>query len=220
MRPARFACALALSVAPMTASAQRVPRWSFGAEVGVGTMIHDFDSDGVSLATQMLQAQPRFGLHLVGPLSLRVGASYGRFFRTRRDLHFAAGTVGLHVDLWSRPRGALWVEGDVGIFFPGSVVEPGFDVGVGYAFRVTSQLDVGPYVRFTHVWNGRQGYGTFELPYVAQPTQDTDSIHWWTVGVSFSVHAPPRPRRDDEREHPANPAPTPAQPATPRVPER
>ncbi len=49
-------------------------------------------------------------------------------------------------------------------------------------FDLTANISLGPFARFTHVIDGREGYATLDLPYVSQPAQDTDSIQWWTAG--------------------------------------
>lgn len=196
MRPV-VALSLALSLAPALASAQdaRPRRWAFGLELGAGTMIHDFEHAGVDLGTPAVHVSGRFGLRLVGPLWLQFGGTYGQFVRERRDVQLAAGTLGLRAAFALGRRGHLWVDADAGVYLPGTVIRPGFDVGVGYAFDLGRFVSIGPALRFHHVWEGREGIGRFDLPYAPVAGQDTDSIHWWTLGVSVAFHPPPRPPR-------------------------
>lgn len=208
MSPARTVALLAL-LAPSAAVAQEVPRlmprrWAFQLELGAGTMIHDFDHAGVDLGTPAVDVAGRYHLRLVGPLWLQLGGTYGQFVRERRNIQLVAGAVGLRVAFPLGRRGHLWADADVGVFLPGTVVRPGFDVGAGYAFDLGANLSLGPYLRVSHVWEGREGFGRYNFPYTPLPDQDTSSIQWWTVGVSFTFHQPARPARP-----PRAPAPTP-----------
>lgn len=198
-RAPAIAVAIAL-LAPSSAVAQDaarlVPRrWAFHLELGAGTMIHDFDHAGVDLGTPALHLAGRYHLRLAGPLFVQFGGSYGQFVRERRNIQLVAGTVGLRVAFPLGPRGRLWADADFGVFLPGTVVRPGFDVGVGYAFDLGANISLGPYLRVSHVWEGREGVGRYNFPYAPLPDQDTSSIHWWTVGVSITFHQPARPPR-------------------------
>lgn len=189
-----LAALAALLLAPSAASAQG-RRWSFSLEAGAGTMLHDFDHDALSASTPAVTVTPRFGFRLAGPLAAQLAATYGRFVRERRDIPLAGGAVGLRVDPRVGALGRAWADADVGVFLPGTAVCVGFDVGAGFEFDLAPTLSLGPFVRFTHAWGGREGYATFDLPYVTQPAQDTDDIHWWAAGVSLSVRLAPRPPR-------------------------
>jgi hypothetical protein len=192
----RHALALALALAPLAAHAQNAPRparWHFSAEVGAGTMLHDFDHDALSLATPTVMV------------------TYGRFVRERRAISLAAGTAGVRVEPRVGAIGHLRFDANVGVFLPGSVARPGYDLGAAFEFDLTEHLSVGPFARFAHVIDGREGYATADLPYVAQPAQDTDSIQWWTAGLAITLHE--RPKRPRAERGPA--APPPAGESTP-----
>lgn len=204
----RHALALALALAPLAARAQPAPRparWHLSAEVGAGTMLHDFDHDALSLATPAVMVTPRLALRVWGPLFVQAGATYGRFVRDRRDITLAAGTAGVRVEPRVGAIGHLRFDANVGVFLPGSVARPGYDLGAGFEFDLTAHLSVGPFARFAHVIDGREGYATLDLPYVSQPTQDTDSIQWWTAGLSITLHE--RPKRPRAERGPAAPQP-------------
>ncbi len=170
-------------------------RWSFNLELGAGTMIHDFDHAGVDFGTPAVTTHGRFDLRLVGPLYLQFGGTFGQFVRDRRNIQLVAGTLGLRVSAPLGRRGSLWADADFGVYLPGTVVRPGFDVGVGYAFDLGPNVSLGPVLRVGHVWEGREGFGRYNFPYTALPDQDTSSIQWWTLGISVSFHQPARPAR-------------------------
>jgi hypothetical protein len=176
---------------PRTAHAQN-RRWSFGAELGAGTMLHDFDSPTLNLSTPTLSVSPRFAFRVYESLSLQFGANYSRFLRTRRNIALVGATLGVRYDHTFGTATHLRVDGDVGVFVPGMVVRPGFDVGVSVLFDVMPFLSIGPYVRFTHVWDGREGFASPDVAYTPLPDQDTNSIHWWTLGLTFTLHPLPR----------------------------
>lgn len=193
MRAARALLALApfalASLAPSTALAQ-ARRWSFRAEVGAGTMLHDFDHDTISAATPAIEVSPRLGFRLIGPFAVQAGAMYGRFLRDRRAISLVGGTLGARFEPRVGTLGRLWVDASAGVYLPGTVTRPGVEAGVGFDFEVLPTLSIGPFARFTHVWEGREGRGTLALPYAPQTTQDTDAIQWWTAGVSITIRLP------------------------------
>ncbi len=226
MRTARALLALApfalASLAPSTALAQ-ARRWSLRAEIGAGTMLHDFDHDSISAATPAIEVSPRLGFRLIGPFAVQAGAVYGRFLRDRRAIAVVGGTLGARFEPRIGSLGRFWVDANAGVYLPGTVTRPGVEAGVGFDFEVLSTLSVGPFARFTHVWEGREGRGTLALPYAPQATRDTDDIHWWTVGVTITIHLPAKGpsaferARDDHAPEasPAVPAPQ-TQTAAPR----
>lgn len=191
MRTARALVSLApfalAALLPSTALAQ-ARRWSFRAELGAGTMIHDFDHDSISAATPVFEASPRLAFRVFGPLAVQAGAVYGHFFRDRRAIAVVGGTLGARFEPRIGSLGRLWVDASAGVYLPGTVTRPGVEAGVGFDFEVLPVLSVGPFARFTHVWNGREGRATFFLPYEHQGSQDTDDIHWWTAGVAITIH--------------------------------
>jgi hypothetical protein len=200
-----FLAAIALALCPREAAAQG-RRWSFSAEVGGGTMLHDFDHTSLNLSTPTLSVSPRIGFRVIGPLVVQVSGLYGQFFRQYRAIPLVGATAGVRVEPAVGTVGRVWVDANAGVYLPGSVARPGFDVGAGFAFTLTPSLSIGPYVRFAHVWEGRQGRATLDLPYSPTAGQDTDSIHWWTAGVWLTVNLAPHP-------HPA-PAPPPTEGVT------
>lgn len=167
-------------------------RWSFGAQIGAGTMLHDFDHDGLSLATPSVTIAPRVGLRVVGPLSVQLVTQYNRFVRPLRDIVCMGMSLGVSVEPRVGRLGQLRVDGDFGVFFPGRVTRAGFDLGAAFEFNVANTLAVGPFVRFTHVWDGRDGFADALIGYTPQATQDTNSVHWWVAGVSFTLREPPK----------------------------
>ena len=87
------------------------------------------------------------------------------------------------------------------MYLPGTATDVGLDVGAGFAFDVLPVLSVGPFARFSHVFDGREGRATLWLPYERQASQDTDDIHWWTAGIALSVHLAPKPPRERVAGH-------------------
>jgi hypothetical protein len=195
MRPTHAALALALAaLSPSTASAQ-IRRWSFHTEVGAGTMLHDFDHDGLSAATPAVEVTPRLGLRVIGPFAVQASAFYGRFLRDRRALSLVGGSLGVRFEPRVGNVGHYWVDANVGVYLPGTVTRPGVDVGVGFEFDLLPTLSLGPFARFSHVWEGREGRATLDLPYAHQASQDTDDIHWWTAGLALTIHLPAKAPR-------------------------
>ena len=198
MRPARATLPAALfalvALAPAASWAQ-ARRWSFGAELGGGTMLHDFDHDAISAGTATFEATARVGFRVVGPLAAQASAVYGRFLRDRRALPLVGGTLGVRFEPRVGTFGRLWIDANAGVYIPGTATRFGFDAGLGFAFEVLPVLEVGPFARFSHVFDGREGRATLDLPYVRQATQDTDDIHWWTAGVSITLHLPAKAPR-------------------------
>ncbi|MFO0607595.1 MAG: hypothetical protein U0324_30810 [Polyangiales bacterium] len=208
---ARLSAALAVMAltlaAPSVAHAQRHGRWSFGMEVGAGTMVHDFDHDGVSADTPALSVASRFGIELAGPFAVQVGGAYGRFFREHRGIQLVGWTLGARYEPRVGHLGLLRVDANAGAYIPGSTVAFGVDGGVAFEFRVGQTFSVGPFARFTHVWNGREGVATPLRPYAATASQDTSDIHWWVVGLSFTVERRPKaPEQSGQHTAPAHEA--------------
>lgn len=184
--------AVALAPSPVRAQARR---WSFHTELGAGTMLHDFDHDALSAATPAFEVSPRLAFRVVGPFAVQASALYGRFFRDRRALPIVGGTLGVRFEPRLGPLTTLWVDANGGAYLPGTVARVGLDVGAGLAFEVLPVMSVGPFARFSHVFAGRAGVATIDLPYTVRATQDTEDIHWWTAGVSLTLHLPAKAPR-------------------------
>lgn len=195
----RAALTLALALAGGDALAQK-RRVSLDVELGGGTLLHDFDHDGLTAATGALWSAARVRFALVGPLSVHLGAGYGRFFRPHRDLPLVAGLVGMRVAPSLGGRTRLWVDVEGGAFAPGSVVRPGVTAGLGLDIDLAPAVSLGPYARFTHIFDGRAGVGTAALPYAPSANQDTADVHGWTAGIAVSLHFPTRPRAPQRPE--------------------
>ncbi len=192
MRPTTLALTSLLALAaPATAHAQ-ARRWMLRTELGAGTMLRDFDHDGLSAETPALTATSRVGLRVVGPLSAEVGFTYGQLFREHRALTLAAFTAGVRVAPDLTALGRPWADLHGGVYLPGTVARGGLDVGAGFEFRVGEHLAVGPFARFTQVWQGRAGVGQFYIPYERPATAESESLQWWVLGVSLTVSMPPK----------------------------
>ncbi len=191
LRAALFAL---VALSPSTSWAQ-ARRWYFGAELGGGTMLHDFDHDSIDASTPVFGASARLGFRAVGPLAVQASAVYGRFFRERRALPLVGATLGVRFEPRVGAIGRVWIDANAGVYLPGTATRFGFDAGVGFAFDLLPVLSVGPFARFSHVVDGREGRATLTLPYAHQATQDTDDIHWWTAGVAITVHLPAKAPR-------------------------
>lgn len=185
-RPTALALA-ALLAAPAAAEAQRPGRWTFGLEAGGGTMVRDFDRDGPSAETPALALASRFGLRIAGPFAAQLGGTFGRFVRARRSLPLVGATLGLRFAPSVGATAVLRVDANAGVYVPGAAVAFGVDLGAALEFRVGTAFSVGPFARFTHVWEGRAGVATPLRPYAPTAAQDTSDIAWWVVGVSFTV---------------------------------
>ncbi len=195
MRPIAFSRTVfvaTLALASTAAHAQR-RRVSLGVELGGGTLLHDFDHDGLNASTPALWSAARVHLALWGPVSLQAGFTYGRFFRPRRPLPVVGGTLGLRVAPPLGRRARLWVDVEGGAFAPGSVVRPGLTAGLGAEFDVTPAISLGPFARFTQIWDGRAGVGTLDATYTPSANAETADLHGWTAGITLSLHLPARP---------------------------
>jgi len=185
------AAGAALTLAPASASAQDYSRWVFRAELGAGTMLHDFTHDSSTIDTSSLTGElsARVAYRVVGPLGLQLGAGIGRFFLPNggQDVPLIFGLGGIRVDPEVGRVGRLWVDGNGGAFAVGTVNRFGVDAGLGFEFRLSDTVAIGPYGRYGHVFDGR----------VATTALAAADIDWWVAGVNLALYslndAPPPP---------------------------
>ncbi len=192
--------ALALTLAPAVASAQNYSGWAFRLEAGAGTSIHDFTHSDVNTDTLTGEVSARVSYRLFEPISLQLGAGAGRFFRpdnqTDVPLIFGFGGIRIEPKLGSVAR--LWLDGDAAVHAVGPVNRFGIDAGLGIEFFLSRRIALGPYGRFFHTFDGRDGSPALvNAPSMAaQPV--TGDLQWWSAGLSLAIHgledeAPPPP---------------------------
>ena len=142
----------ALTLAPGAAAAQDYSRWVFRAEVGAGTMLHDFSDPPDTLSTSTLTGSlsARVAYRLAGPLSLQVGAGFGRFFQpeNRDDVPLLYGIGGLRFDPAVGHVGRFWLDANGGFFAVSTFNRPGVDGGLGFEFRLSDTIAIGPFARY------------------------------------------------------------------------
>jgi outer membrane protein OmpA-like peptidoglycan-associated protein len=200
---------LALALIPSVASAQEYSRWVFRLELGAGTMLRDFVHEDVNTSSLAGALNARVAYRLFEPVSFQFGAGAGRFFQpeNRDDVPLIAGFGGLRVAPKLSQSVRLWVDGDVAVHAVGSVNRFGLDAGLGLDFFLSDTIAIGPYARFNHTFNGRDGSPN-RLMGVTFASNDTQ---WWTAGVSLSIHsladavpvaaAPPPPPAPTDGDH-------------------
>ena len=198
------AAGAALTLAPTTASAQDYSRWVFRAEIGAGTMLHDFVSPSDTLSTSTLTGElsARVAYRIVGPLGLQLGAGIGRFFQPddRDDVPLIFGLGGIRIDPEVGRVGRFWVDGNGGAFAVGSVNRFGIDAGLGFEFRLSDTFAIGPYARYGHVFDGRYTAPTNAMTGAmmgASASPSGGDIDWWVAGINLAIYslndAPPPP---------------------------
>lgn len=200
-RSARRLCfALGALLMPAAASAQTPSPFAFRAELGVGGMINDFSpNDGRGAITGT--AGVRFAWNPVTALSIQLGGMVGRFFPDGADHvgNFSA-TLGLRLEPWIGRAGRLWLDVNGGVYGPGREDVPGLDGGLGFEFRLSDEVQLGPFARYTRAFGGLLTYESLTAQQIAagQTARQTGSadIDYWVAGISLTyrvMDAPPPP---------------------------
>ena len=200
-RSARRLCfALGALLMPAAASAQTPSPFAFRAELGVGGMINDFSpNDGRGALTGNVGV--RFAWNPVTALSIQLGGMVGRFFPDGADHvgNFSA-TLGLRLEPWIGRAGRLWLDVNGGVYGPGREDVPGLDGGLGFEFRLSDELQLGPFARYTRAFGGLLTYESLTAQQIAagQTARQVGSadIDYWVAGISLTyrvMDAPPPP---------------------------
>ena len=184
----------ALLAHPRDAGAQVLQRFALRLELGVGTMIPDYQRntdaqrfggntlgyDSVNFHTHL-----RLAFTLVGPLALQATFT-NEFFPT--DTAQGIGRVmAFEGGLRFEPRigrvGYLFADGNLGYALTGPYERLMFNAGVGFEFRVHPALSLGPVVRITDIFQPSPNpMRSSDYPY--------DAVYWH-AGLSISGRIPP-----------------------------
>ncbi len=200
----------ALALAPSVAGAQGYTGWVFRAEVGAGTTIRDFTHGDVDTSTLTGEVSARVSYRLFEPLSLQVGAGVGRFFRPDNlsDVPLIFGSAGVRVEPRLGSAARLWVDGNAAVHAVGPVNRFGLDAGLGIEFFLTRRVALGPFGRFFHTFDGRDGSPDLVPGPAGSPQAPTGDLQWWSAGLSLSIHAladapppPPPPPPPADTDH-------------------
>ncbi|MEZ4392770.1 MAG: OmpA family protein [Polyangiales bacterium] len=185
---------------PAAASAQTPSPFAFRAELGVGGMINDFtpsDDRGAVAGT----AAVRFAWNPVEALSIQLSGMVGRFFPSGADHvgNFSA-TLGLRLEPWIGRAGRLWLDVNGGVYGPGREDVPGLDGGLGFEFRLSDEVQLGPFARYTRAFDGLRLYESLTAAQIAAGQQSRQvgsaDIDYWVAGISLTyrvMDAPPPP---------------------------
>jgi outer membrane protein OmpA-like peptidoglycan-associated protein len=190
--PAAVALLLA---SPGDAHAQVLQRFALRGELGVGTMISDYQRNtsptsygGNAMGYDHLniQATLRLAFTLVEPLALQVSFANG-FFPTSTQ-NGTGRLMAFEAGLRFEPRlgrvGRLFVDANAGYALTGPLERAALNVGAGFEFELSQALALGPVVRFHDVLQP----GTVSAANVT--TYDSDATYW-SAGVSISLRIPP-----------------------------
>lgn len=191
---AALAALAALLARPLEADAQVLQRFALRLELGVGTMIPDyqrntdpqrFGGNTLGYDTINFHTHLRLGFTLVGPLAVQASFS-NEFFPT--DTAQGTGRVmAFEGGLRFEPRigrvGNLFVDGNLGYALTGPYERLMFNAGVGFEFRVHPALALGPVFRFTDIFQPSPNpMRSSDYPY--------DAVYW-SAGLSMSGRIPP-----------------------------
>ncbi len=124
-----------------------------------------------------LQAGARAGLTIVGPLEVHAGVSGWYFPSTAGDGSVAAFLAGLRFEPRIANIGWLFVDCEGGVGYTGGGVRPMLDAGLGFEFRATPWLAIGPVGRYGRVF--------------AQTGDVLIDAQFWSAGLSVTLRSPP-----------------------------
>jgi outer membrane protein OmpA-like peptidoglycan-associated protein len=227
-----------LALVPAVASAQDYSRWVVRVELGAGTMLHDFFHPPDTLDTSTLTGQlsARVAYRVVGPLGVQVGAGFGRFFQpdNRDDVPLIFGIGGLRVDPALGRIGRFWVDVNGGIFAVGTINRAGLDAGLGVEFKLSDTIALGPFGRYTRVFDGRYVPPSNMAGASLGASAVAGDVDCWVAGVNLAIYSlvdappppPPPPPADSDNDGvtdtndqcvnvPAGDHPDPARPGCP-----
>lgn len=186
----------ASTLASRAASAQRLGRTEFRADLGGGTTLHDHYAADVGLNTPMAVGHILFGLHLTEGLSIQGGGGWGRFFfADQDDTTYFDAVAGLRLGSFS---GTVhpWIDVNGGGFITDNTMHPGVLGGLGVEFAINDTTSIGPFGRFAYVFNGYTAPTLVNPSMPSSPASDTPTprdISYWTAGLSVTVRPPDAP---------------------------
>ncbi|MFO0604900.1 MAG: OmpA family protein [Polyangiales bacterium] len=193
-RAPALAALAALVALPFDAGAQVLQRFALRAELGVGTMIPDYQRntdarqyggntlgyDSVNFHTHL-----RLAFTLVGPLAIQ--ATFTNEFFPTSTAQGTGRVMAFEGGLRFEPRlgrvGDLFVDGNVGYALTGPYDRLMLNAGLGFEFRVHPAFSIGPVVRITDVFQP-----------APSPLRSTDYPYdavYWSAGLSLSGRVPP-----------------------------
>ena len=204
----RLCFVLGALLIPSLASAQTPSRLAFRAEIGAGTMINDLTPQQDNGGTIAGTAAVRFAWNPVTALSFQLSGMVGRFWPSAGTStgNFSA-TLGLRLEPWIGNAGRLWIDANGGVYGPGTEDAGGLDGGLGFEFRLSDEVQLGPFGRFSHVFNAVRTYEQLTMQQILAGQQAAETgredVNYWVAGLSLTyrvMEAPAAP--------PAPPAPT------------
>jgi len=184
------AASLAVVAHAPQAQAQFVHRLTLHGELGVGTMLTDYQRDGLRYDSLGGELTLRAGVRVAGPLSVQLGVANWLWLRDQgSNGRLLTVDLGLRGTFAAGRSGHFWVDANVGPGFTGDVTRPAVNAGLGFDFALSRSLGVGPYARL-----GR----------VLQDTADPfpENATFWALGAHLTVRFPepetaPPPPPDD-----------------------
>ncbi len=184
-----------LLAAPSDAHAQFIQRFALRGELGVGTMLSDYQRNtspqsygGNVLGYDNLniQATLRLAFNIVDALAVQLSFANG-FFPTSTQ-NGTGRLMAFEAGLRFEPRigrvGRIFVDGNAGYALTGALERAALNVGLGFEFDVVPAFAIGPVVRLHDVIQP----GTVTSPNIT--TYDDDATYW-SAGVSLTLRVPP-----------------------------
>ncbi|MCC7113193.1 MAG: OmpA family protein [Burkholderiales bacterium] len=197
-RIAGLIAAVAAVAAAPNADAQVLSRFALRLEGGAGTMLSEHQRATLGFDGVAIQGSARIAFSFVDALALQVGVASWWFpanstTRANNGLTGDMGrslavTGGLHFEPQIGRVGRLFVSANVGPAFTGDDTRFYLDAGIGFEFRATPWLGIGPVFRYGQVFQSTQ-----DLPagFVATSSNDPNaSAQFFSGGLSIALRGP------------------------------
>lgn len=210
----KTAVVVAATLATPRAFAQRGlgGRVAWHLEAGASVMVSDYQRnadparyDGNVKGYRLggFEGSARLAVRLCEPFSLQVSVANWVFASATGEAGWVfAPMAGLRVEPEVGPSGRLWIDGNAGLGFSGLARRFAFDVGIGFEFRLTPAVGLGPTVR----------YGQMVVPDTlgdGAPVPFSDDARYLAGGVTLTLRpwssAPSEPAVTPPPEPPLGP---------------
>ncbi len=178
---AMLAGALAVVTAAPDAQAQIIHRLYLHGELGLGTMVSDFQRSSLGYDGLGGELTLRAGLRFAGPLQVQLGFANWLWLRDQgsngRLLSLELGLRARFDDNGAR-GGGFWFDVNLGPGFTGDLTRLHLNAGLGYDFSISRSIGLGPFARFGMT---------------IQDSSDPfpDSAQFFAAGVNLTYHVPP-----------------------------
>ena len=198
------------TLVPCVSSAQTATegtpsRWAVRVEVGGGLSIHGPRPDEGAGDTAAIVGNARLAYRIAGPFGAQASFGYGRLLpngeahRGVIDL-----TLGLRLDFALGRVANLFLDANGGYYAPGTYDGGGIDGGVGFEFRLSDRVGLGPFGRYTRIFEGGDPRVAYDTRGQRIDLGDPHDIDYWMAGLSFAYHP------EGTRPPPPPPPPPPA----------